>query len=216
MQNSLFHKHLHCVGQALHAAGAEEAGLEETCLPPPLPSGPPETAQERPKDNRTPDPLQGLSSSEAPVRLYQVPSRRPVVPVPAVQREPPPLSSCPNLLLAQTQPHSVAGRPSARHHGRPLCVHVPPTGLSSLRDRVALGEALLRCVHADPSSPRRQSLPAGALLILGFRDKLGPASPPHTGLQFCRSLRSNPSPLCCQVVLKRWSHCPSAPSEPRG
>ena len=90
MQNSQFHKHLHCVGQAQLAAGAEEGGLEETCLPPPLPSGPPGTAQERPKDNRTPDPLQGLSSSEAPVRLSQVPSWRPVVPAPAVQREPPP------------------------------------------------------------------------------------------------------------------------------
>ena len=80
MQNSQFRKHLHCVGQALLAAGTEEGGLEETCLPPPLPSRPPETAQERTNDTRTPDPLQGLSTSEAPVRLSPVPSRRPVIP----------------------------------------------------------------------------------------------------------------------------------------
>ena len=79
-----------------------------------------------------------------------------------------------------------------------------PTGMSSLRGHVALDEALLRWVLADPSSPRPPKPARWDTAHPWFLAKLGPALRllPTPTCIFCRSLRSNPTPLSCRVVLK--------------
>ena len=85
-----------------------------------------------------------------------------------------------------------------------------PTGLSSLRGHVALGEALLRCVHADPSSPRPPKPARWGAAQPWFSSQAGScASPPPTPA--CISAARCAATLHRSVVGSSWIAGATAP-----
>ena len=92
-----------------------------------------------------------------------------------------------------------------------------PTGLISLRGHVALGGALLRCVHADPSSPRPPKPACRGAAHPWFSCQAGScASPPHTGLHFLPLVAQQPFTAVLSGRPELLEPLPSASSEPRG